>query len=198
MARALPVALAACASGPQAPMPAANVDASAAHADKPKVKVGDRWTFACAGLGERAWVVTAVDANAIKGTENGKPLLLTPELNQLESPRAQTSDRKCLNFPLQVGKAWTSECQWVRAGFSGSESATVSVVSFEKHNVRAGAFDTFKISFKSSWASNMGRGGSNVATFWYAPAARAIVKEDLMSTGISTEHCELASYTLQP
>ena len=58
-------------------------------AERPNVKVGDRWVFimrSTAGekLLERAWVVTSVSPTRIEGTENGKPLALTPDLNIIE------------------------------------------------------------------------------------------------------------------
>ena len=81
-------------------------------AERPNVKVGDRWVFvmrSTAGekLLERAWVVTSVSPTRIEGTENGKPLALTPDLSIIKSPREKHSDNRLLSFPLEVGKQWS-------------------------------------------------------------------------------------------
>ena len=51
--------------------------------ERPNVKVGDRWVFATRSTYgaklEYAWVVTSVSPTRIEGTENGKPLALTPD-----------------------------------------------------------------------------------------------------------------------
>ena len=57
--------------------------------ERPNVKIGDRWVFVMrvtsgAKLLERAWVVTSVSPTRIEGTENGKPLALTPDLSIIE------------------------------------------------------------------------------------------------------------------
>ena len=80
--------------------------------ERPNVKVGDRWVFVMrvtsgAKLLERAWVVTSVGPTRIEGTENGKPLALSPDLSIIDSPREKHSDEKLLSFPLEVGKQWS-------------------------------------------------------------------------------------------
>ena len=76
--------------------------------ERPNVKVGDRWVFVTLRptVGtklEYAWVITSVSPTGIEGTENGKPLALTPDLNIIESPQAKMSDYRLLSFPLEVG-----------------------------------------------------------------------------------------------
>ena len=65
--------------------------ALAQKADQPDVKVGDQWQFVvyytvASTQPNRAWVITSVTSMGIEGTENGELLMLTPELNVLESP----------------------------------------------------------------------------------------------------------------
>lgn len=64
----------ALAAWPQESAPAAATGpASTVKAERPEVKVGDQWKFACAGSisPDLLWVVTSVDQTGIKGTENG-------------------------------------------------------------------------------------------------------------------------------
>lgn len=58
-------------------------------AERPSVKVGDRWQFVMyygipSTTPNRAWVVKSVTPTGIEGTENDEPLMLTPDLNVLE------------------------------------------------------------------------------------------------------------------
>jgi hypothetical protein len=50
--------------------------------------------------------VYSISPSRIDGTANGEPLMLTLDLNVLESPRHQESNPKALSFPLEVGKQW--------------------------------------------------------------------------------------------
>jgi len=187
--------------------------ALAAPAERPETKVGDRWNFACLqgaqGATNRLWVVTAVDPTGIKATENGQLLLLTLDLNELESPRRKDSDRKLLSFPLEVGKHWEASDQYVVAGGAkssrhltgeGKGYLNVSVVSFEKVRVPAGEFDAFKLTLNSTFQDSGGVHTETLdATYYYAPAAHAIVKSDSISHPIGAEvSCELKEFQLQP
>jgi hypothetical protein len=103
----LAIALGACASAPER----VNPEAATAKAERPNAKIGDRWKFTCKDTGqksERLWVVVSVDPSGIKGTENGKPLALSPDLNPLMSPHRTDSNRMFLSFPLEVGKQWNA------------------------------------------------------------------------------------------
>lgn len=85
--------------------------ALAQKAERPDVKVGDRWQFVVyyaspSTKPNRNWVITSVTPAGIDGTENGEALKMTPELNVLESPRSKDSNPKSLSFPLEVGKRW--------------------------------------------------------------------------------------------
>jgi hypothetical protein len=179
--------------------PAAAGTAPVPKTEKPDVKVGDKWTFLC---GEdrhkknRVWVVTSVDQTGIKGTEDGSPLSLTPELNSLETPRDKHVDYRWLSFPLEIGKQWKATTRWTFGEYQGSETLNASVVGYEKIKVQAGEFDAFKLKYKSSWSVDGDGSGSNTNTYWYAPAARAIVKYDLISSGIAGDACELVEFQI--
>jgi len=154
--------------------------AFAQKADLPAVKVGDRWTFKVSEAGAKAdrhWVVTSVTPDRIEGTENAKPLALTPELNEIESPRGKDSNRKLLSFPLEVGKKWDFADEYVLLGNKRSTRANVTVTGYGKIRVPAGEFDAFKLEAKSVWMNRKENvAGDYSARYWYAPVARAIVK----------------------
>ena len=92
--------------------------ALAQKAEPPQVSIGDQWQFVVyytvpSTQPNRAWVITAVSAERIEGTENGEPLILSPELNVLDSPLSKASNLKMLGFPLEVGKKWRYETDWL-------------------------------------------------------------------------------------
>jgi hypothetical protein len=175
--------------------------ASAAKAEKPDVKVGDQWKFACAEgreKSDRLWVVTSVDQSGIKGTENGQPLSLTADMNELESPRRKDTSLRQLSFPLEVGKQWNGTNKWDIGTDSGTGKESFTVLSYEKVRVPAGEFDAFKLKMKAAWSNHSGGTGSYEKTYWYAPDARTIVKYDVFSTYSPESTCELVEFKLQP
>ncbi|HXY05433.1 MAG TPA: hypothetical protein VEI05_02715, partial [Burkholderiaceae bacterium] len=154
---------------------------------------------------DRVWVVTSVDSTGIKGTWNGQPLTLTLDLNVLDSPQFTNSDKRLLNFPLEVGKKWKSNNNFVDHTYkemTGSETYSVEVTGYEKVKVQAGEFDAFKLKAKSSWNMKSGDVGTHVFTYWYAPKVRAVVKDsELIASqgwGLPEWTCELAEFQLQP
>ena len=183
--------------------------ALAQTADLPSVKVGDQWQFAVyysvpSAEPNRVWVVTSVTPTGIEGTENGEPLILTPELNVLESPRHKESNPKTLSFPLEVGKRWRYASDWVfkAKGSKGSVIVDVTVVGNEKLKVPAGEFDAFKLVAKGSLHGtspiNSHYAGETTTTYWYAPAARVIVKSVHHNPYLGTSTVELVELQLRP
>jgi hypothetical protein len=183
--------------------------AMAQKVDRPNVKVGDRWQFVeYYGIAfaepNRDWVVTSVTPSRIEGTENGEPLTLTPELNVLESPRNKNSNPKALSFPLEIGKQWRFASDWVFkvTGSKGSSIGDVEVVGYEKVSVPAGDFEAFKLMSKGNIrgisAKNSVIEAEVTATYWYAPAARAIVKSISRNPYIGVTTVELVKFYPQP
>jgi hypothetical protein len=181
--------------------------AFAQRAELPDVRAGDRWKFAVyatvpSATPNRAWVVTSVTAISIEGTENGEPLLLTRELNVLESPRGKDSNPKSLDFPLEVGKRWRYESDWVfkPKGAKGGISVDVTVVGHERVKVPAGEFDAFKLTAKGSLRGtspvNSQYAGETTETYWYAPVARTIVKSVRHNPYLGTTTVELVEVQL--
>jgi len=188
--------------------PAGAGAASAAKAERPEIKAGDRWKFACAEgrkKSDRLWVVTSVDPTGIKGTWNGQPLAMTLDMNEVDSPEHTNTDKRLLSFPLEAGKQWTSNNKFVdhtNKDVKGSEKYSVQVADYEKVRVPAGEFDAFKLKAKSSFTAEDGSAGTHEFTYWYAPAARAVVKEMDQVTwaggGWPETTCELVEFQLQP
>lgn len=181
------------------------VPALAQKADRPNVKVGDQWRFEVR-LGPSAvktqdidWVITSVTSAGIEGTENGKPLVLTSDLNVVESPRSKNSNSRLLTFPLEVAKHWqfTDDILVKNADIQQRAVFAVTVVSYEKVRVLAGEFDAFKLEAKSSWVSG-GATGETTRTYWYAPAARAVVRMESRDTAGGLMASDLAEFHLQP
>jgi hypothetical protein len=179
--------------------------AMAQEADRPVIKVGDRWQFVeyygiASTEPNRDWVVTTVTPSRIEGTENGEPLILTPELNVLESPRNKNSNPKALSFPLGIGKRWRYGTEWLFkvTGSKGTSNVDVKVVGHEKISVPAGEFEAFKLVSKASMrgvsTKNSQIEGEVTSTYWYAPAARAIVKSVTHNPYIGVTTVELVKF----
>ena len=182
--------------------------ALAQTADRPAVKVGDEWQFVeyfgvPPSKPTQSWVVTSITPAGIVGTENGKPLLLTTDLNIVESPRYKHSDFRMLNFPLAVGKKWS--CSTNAYNFIQQAPFTieynVTVIAHERVRVPAGEFDAFKLQANGRVGVNAPPGpGAMEETrmYWYAPEARAIVKEEVRNPYRGAFTVELVTYKLQP
>ena len=73
----------------------------------------------------------------------------------------------------------------------------VAVASYGKVHVAAGDFDAFQLIAKGRWRAG-GLHGETTLTYWYAPAARAIVKIEANDTVWGSRTSELAEYHLRP
>lgn len=180
--------------------------ALAQKADRPNVKVGDQWRFEVhLGTGPSTvktqgltQVITSVTPAGIECTDNGSKLVLTPDLNLIESSSSKHSDMRLLSFPLEVGKQWrsTDDTQEKILGYEGRTTWSVAVVGYEKVRVPAGEFDSFKLEAKGRWTLGA-HSGDITKTYWYAATVRAVVKSELEDTsGFTTS--ELAEFHLQP
>jgi hypothetical protein len=180
--------------------------------DRPEISVGDQWRFATGYVApstpNRTWVVTGVTAAGIAGTEDGQPLTLTSELNVVDSPRATSSASQQLSFPLEVGKQWSYATDFLLkdSGMKGRSESSVTVVGYEKVRVAAGEFDAFKLEQKANFSGVIRRDqqigslltGVSTMTYWYAPAARAVVKSEYRDLYVKRVITELFDFKLQP
>lgn len=190
----------ACASTFLAAAPAA-----AQTAERPEVRRGDEWQFVVwydtpSVEPNRVWVVDEVTEAEIRGKENGEPLLLTRDLNPVDSPLNRQVGTRLLRFPLSIGSTWqyASDVAFKDNQSRAKVQATVRVVGREKVTVPAGEFDAFKLEAKGtiSGSSKGGPGrldGATQSTYWYAPKARAIVKLVTKNTYRGESTVELVS-----
>ncbi len=195
---------------PEAAAPTVTIIPSSEHAERPNIKAGDRWVFAeRADWGklmnwQRTWVITSVDQGGIVGEENGKPLALTLDLNVIESPREKQTNLRSLDFPLEVGKKWTYEDDYIYFNdpnfgrINGHFKIDVVVAAYERVKVSAGQFDAFKLDARGTWVSPQGGPGELHSLYWYAPAAHAVVKAEHQSTYMPNTTSELLEFKLQP
>jgi hypothetical protein len=183
--------------------------AGAQTADRPDVKVGDQWRFVVyyaipSTEPNRAWVIKTITPATIEATENGEPLVLTHDLNVLESPRQTESNPKALSFPLEVGRRWRYTSDWLfkPKGSKGSAIVDVTVLGHEKIRVPAGEFDAFKLLAKGIIRGISGINSridaETTTTYWYAPAARAIVKSEFHNPYLGRSTVELVDFQLRP
>jgi hypothetical protein len=158
-----------------------------AQADTPQVKVGDRWNVEVRDRSSGALLrsserrVSAVDATHIELVDNGVPAVWTRDLTIKEDWRlSYDNGYRWLAFPLEVGKKWDFKTEWKRKDVqaTGRTSMSVEVMGLEKVKVKAGEFDAIRVEAKGYLNADMAPRytGRMSATYWYAPAARAIVK----------------------
>lgn len=96
-------------------------------------------------------------------------------------------------WPLEVGKRWSTDMDFVRAdGAKGKLKMDARVVAHEEVEVPAGRFMAFKIEY-DGFVTVGGWHGRMAETYWYAPAARADVKQ-LRKVGNTDFTRELMTY----
>lgn len=185
--------------------------ALAAHAqtaDRPEVRPGDQWRFSISyGVPstepKRTWIVRTVTETAIEGTENGEPLSLTRELNVLDSPTFTETSPRRLAFPMAVGDRWQFETDWLfkPKASRGRVSVAVEVAGYEKVTVPAGEFEAFRLTIRETVSGKAPIGsfyeGETRRTYWYAPAARAVVKSVSHNPYLGPSTVELVGYELR-
>jgi hypothetical protein len=183
--------------------------ALAQAAERPDVKVGDQWKFAVhytvpGAVPPRTWLVTAVSATGILVSEDGEPVRLTSELNVLESPRERESNPRLLAFPMEVGHRWRYSTDWFFKPKSSNGHAVVEVVVEARENVTvpAGTYDAFRLTSTQDLSGTSPIGsvyaGQVVRTYWYAPAARAIVRMVTRHPYLGPSTMEAVEVALQP
>jgi hypothetical protein len=182
--------------------------AQAHEAGLPRVAVGDSWQFIVyytvpPKLPNRTWTIGHVDEERAIGNENGEPLIMTTELNVLDSPRHSESNPRMLSFPLAVGKTWQYESEWLfkQKSSRGTLAVKVAVVAYETIETRAGRFDAFRLEATGELGgaspSNTFFGGQTTTRYWYAPAAKAIVKSIHHNPYQGTTMVELVGYRIR-
>jgi hypothetical protein len=185
------------------------LSANAQTAQRPLVAVGDSWQFVVyytvpSRTSNRSWIITSIRGDRLIGTENGEALTLTDELNVADSPRQSETNPRALHFPLEVGKRWRYTSNWLFKPKSsrGSIAVEVAIVAYETVDVPAGRFEAFKLEATGELAgsspANTFYAGQTTTTYWYAPAARAIVKSVGHNPYQGTTTVELVQFSIRP
>jgi hypothetical protein len=152
----------------------------------------------------RVWEITSITSSGFEGIENGEPLVLTRDLSVLDSPREKNSNPQLLSFPLEVGKRWRYSTEYVfkPKNSRGRSVVDVIVVGYEKVTVPAGEFDAFKLVATATLSGvspiNSRIDAETKTTYWYAPAARAVVKSAHHNPYLGTSTSELVGVQLRP
>ena len=178
------------------------------RADAPTFKIGDRWkqeqrdTRTKLKIFENVNTITSISSTLVEGTtSDGGTFRWTPELNPIDTPSmAFGGDPKFLSFPLEVGKKWATKYTFAnkKNENKGRMQLDVEVLAYEKIAVPAGSFDAFKLEYRGYWNNDANRAnGSARSTYWYAPAARAVVKTEY-ADGFNMWVRELVEFDLQP
>jgi hypothetical protein len=181
--------------------------ALAQKAMQPVLLPGDQWQFAVYWAvpsiePSRLWIVTSVGPKGIEATENGEPLRLTHNLGVLESPRTLETNPNSLSFPLEVGKRWhyASDGLFKPKNSKSTSMVDVIVAAYEKVRVPAGELDAFRLEAKAAIKGVSGIGSVIDAeiftTYWYAPAAKAVVKSINRNPYLGTSTVELVDFKL--
>jgi hypothetical protein len=94
------------------------------------------------------------------------------------------------------------ENQFKPKGSQGTSVVDVAVVGYEKVTVPAGEFEAFKLTSKETLSGTSPVGshyaGETTRTYWYAPAARAIVKSVSHNPYLGPITAELVTFELRP
>jgi hypothetical protein len=157
-----------------------------------KLCVGDQWTWqGNEYMASSTWKITVADVSAGVSTlkretkpETGKKrerletMLANGNVASL-GELAYTPDNQELAFPLQVGKTW-KVLHTYPADTVGTltKDGNAKVVAHEQIHTKAGSLDVYRIQQQGNLSNNtqMNWRASYQHIYWYAPAAKGIVK----------------------
>ncbi|MEO8922056.1 MAG: hypothetical protein ABI330_04395 [Caldimonas sp.] len=101
-------------------------------------------------------------------------------------------------WPLEVGKKWTFDMDWIRQdGVTGHTRQDVQVVAFEEVEVPAGKFMAFRIVHKGFYSNSNNASAKQDDTYWYAPDLKVDVKSK-RDDRFNVYTRELVSYVHSP
>lgn len=167
----------------------AHVSAIAQTAAQPAFKVGDQWEWSTIDSmtkletsKTKLTIVDIGDTVRLANDEDTKPST-TWTLDGLFLQDARTGRK--VNYktpyrpwPLEVGKKWEAQTDWVSAtGQSGRTKQDALVAAYEEVTVPAGKFMAYKIEMKGFYNNvSSGHNGRQSQTVWYAPEAGTAVR----------------------
>ena len=190
-----------CATSQQQAIQQPQLALGAVQAPVPTFKVNDEWTYKYSDGSETTIKVVGVTENEVitissnlpncKGTRDRNFTLKKLECEGA-NPFVKTDDRY-LDFPLYVGKSWryTEMRQAPSRGYVGSTymaQVTAKVTAYEKIKLSSGGFECFRIEMDV-----VGARLPLLLIYWYAPEARAIIKQVGKNYTISPDR-ELVRY----
>ncbi|TSD56419.1 hypothetical protein FFI97_019495 [Variovorax sp. KBS0712] len=156
-----------------------------AQVQAPQYNLEDTWTYErIDSLGVRTAYTETVKKIGdqfigVRIDPEGKARRYSLTFNPIDSQR---NEIERVRFPLFVGNKWKTEHEWKNSIDAGQTSSNYKVEAEEEVVVPAGTFRAFKIT-NLGWIDNQTApvgplGGKTKAeyTYWYAPAAKRIVK----------------------
>ena len=182
-------------------------------ADKPELKVGDRWEFSQTVEtvpGEEkteTWSrrVAEIQPNGQMQVATGKGEMLTFDamLNRID-PRGPEYSVTSYKFPMKIGTEWSYSARTGEGGML-ERRGTYKVVAYEPVTVPAGTFDCFRVEgqWENSTKSYTGRAREQ---YWYCPAIKFIAKSSFQfdqnwrdrPSKSETRQSELTKFTPAP
>jgi len=180
--------------------------APSVRAEAPQYRVGDDWRYS---NGVVLRVVAIEDGQVVTIAIPNKPCEGCRYYRDQNFTVTQIVDRngkpvvddaavgfKTLDFPLYVGKRWTSnqELRPVNAPYLRVHyDNTFTVEGYEEVTTKAGTFWAFKIGW---YQVSQGGRFSGTASLWYSPEVKAVVKREVHTANWLSD-VELESYTLK-
>jgi hypothetical protein len=182
----------------------------------PRYRVGDTWKYTQINMktGQRSstWTQTVEkidDASVFSkivyasGAESSS--VSTLEGNSVSTPTRTVSPYfPVLSYPLTVGKTWEkSYTMTSKKGITTSGTLKAIVTAHEELVLPVGTFDTVRVEYGARYhrLDKLDVTGEITGTYWYAPAAKRIVKEEFRdySQGTLWTHTmyQLESFSVQ-
>lgn len=152
-------------------------------AEQPKYTAGDNWVFMPTNEADsdaeatKAFHVTFVsqDEAGYNFTKDGVPYKRDKFLSPV-TDKAKGFPGPVLQFPFKVGSYWSQDYEGGKVGNPKRMTAKYSVEAYEQITVPAGTFWAYRIEVSRVLASKREGGVYGNSTYWYAPAAKNIIK----------------------
>lgn len=165
-------------------LPVLAMSQTAASAERPELKPGDRWEYRVLdgwNNQETSRFTVAFERQEgerliyqRKASTDAEPKAVREDLDQNTCvPRLDSEQEVCavsLKFPIATGQtaAWD---RYPLASREGHTQAKCTVAGQESVKVPAGTFDTWRIDCRGFWNHRSGNSGQLSVSVWYAPQA---------------------------
>ena len=181
------------------------------QANKPDYKDGDFWQYKVTEKGFRQQSTTALNGvyeltyrpdRIVMRLEGGEKSEVRQAVGELRRMLAIDDDRQLLQFPLSVGKTWSTQYRQEASNGVRNLTTETNVTGLEEIATPAGKFSAFKV---ERWGSSGGvprRGkapGSKTRnyewTYYYSPQTQSIVKYTYEDEEGGKREIELVKFT---